>query len=906
MGRYTKYHSNYVLRKEHQNVKNGKIYERDWTTVTSLNILRFGSGRKPWYNDGTFVFTTSNIPTYHKRHKLSSSVEEYTWDDCKNSDDTVNTVKPKYNSTDLRDYAYYGSCVELVRSTVEDIIKNFPGRIKNTGETLKVSYGKSNEGESESDGGYSYEITGYHILENQFNIDLHHQSITLDDGANSMRYFCKSYDSYVAEINKDNETRTYNICGFSVDTVDTSQCPKDFEYKQIATIKLTYCDEDGNTVTDNDFPTEVYGYQVNGGVTYMVKDDIDISFTIRPNDSVIEDYFSELDGFSSQLLRQDSKPYYKNVFLTPVSGTDLRWKYVNRFYTWPSNGYCINITSNAYSEFLSGLIEIATAFDDMWSDNIYRSMTHEAIKNYDWTYTRYYSENEANIEGTDRVKQILRVMGRVFDDVKFYIDSIKLSNVITYDSIGNKSDALVSDELGLSGFEVSSTMYEPNSDTRLTSDVVDGNGVNWYPTTQYEDVYADVADIEFMRRMYLSSKRVMQTKGTWNGIEMVLGMFGLGLGTDYSMSETLKYTTPKSYTEDSLEYGGSSGVYLGDWIETVNSGKESTILYDDDQYSGLPLKSVVLGSDGVYLVPYFSNGTIYDGNVYFQSKGGWGKVNDGDYNETLSYLKIVGTIGDMLALNSMSLEDDDIYYVSNIDDYTDYYEQFNSDGKSVSYVSHFFRLKNKTACDKFSSWVNIPCKYSDDSEMERLTEDEFNKSKVVDSDWDKYCEMFDKALYLDSILSTNVGNNPHVGYGKYDDGQEFYDYVEQPLKHIIDNNDSKEDTSKLENKFRFELTDEDGGENNRALKIKRLYRSEKEENGVKLYRNEGSNAEEQILEIDRWYVNTKHLNITFNAKTEDSDAMALYQKYVLKIIMPYLLQVIPSTTMLSVNFAESK
>lgn len=58
--------------------------------------------------------------------------------------------------------------------------------------------------------------------------------------------------------------------------------------------------------------------------------------------------------------------------------------------------------------------------DDYYCDNIYRSMTHEAIKNFDWTYTREYNEGDEQeyvVAGT-KVANLLRIWGRILDDIK--------------------------------------------------------------------------------------------------------------------------------------------------------------------------------------------------------------------------------------------------------------------------------------------------------------------------------------------------------------------------------------------------------------------------------------------------------------------------------------------------------
>ncbi|MDE5889353.1 MAG: TIP41 family protein, partial [Bacilli bacterium] len=64
----------------------------------------------------------------------------------------------------------------------------------------------------------------------------------------------------------------------------------------------------------------------------------------------------------------------------------------------------------------------------LYSNNLYNRMTHEAIKNFDWTYSRDYvsGEEQDNIEGGLRMQQILYFIGRVFDDIKNKIETIKI------------------------------------------------------------------------------------------------------------------------------------------------------------------------------------------------------------------------------------------------------------------------------------------------------------------------------------------------------------------------------------------------------------------------------------------------------------------------------------------------
>ena len=145
----------------------------------------------------------------------------------------------------------------------------------------------------------------------------------------------------------------------------------------------------------------------------------------------------------------------------------------------------------------------------------------------------------------------------------------------------------------------------------------------------------------------------------------------------------------------------------------------------------------------------------------------------------------------MLNVVPNDVHDGDIFYVSNISDLIDYTETL-GEGRSLESASHFFVLNDEFNPEKFDSWKNV------------------NMSDVNNEDTKK-------AKYLDSIIPYNLGNNPHVGYGFYDMGKEYFDYMRQPFKYSVDNDgfETIEDMQDAE-RIRFCIkkeTDENKGRN---------------------------------------------------------------------------------------------
>ena len=109
--------------------------------------------------------------------------------------------------------------------------------------------------------------------------------------------------------------------------------------------------------------------------------------------------------------------------------------YEEKSYIWPTvgnDGFTPDMTTGAFQGYLESLISLASFHDEYDSDNIWRMMTHESIKNMDWTYT---NKNNEEIEGdieNNGISSMIRIYGRQFDDIKLYADSIKNMINISY------------------------------------------------------------------------------------------------------------------------------------------------------------------------------------------------------------------------------------------------------------------------------------------------------------------------------------------------------------------------------------------------------------------------------------------------------------------------------------------
>ena len=179
------------------------------------------------------------------------------------------------------------------------------------------------------------------------------------------------------------------------------------------------------------------------------------NYRIRPNQKIINDYYNSLDTFE-RLLLDDGNSF--TSYFEVINENDFGYLTKIEKFVFPTTYGGYNLGSNGinFTKYLEGLIKIGEFYDDRFSDNLWRSMTHESIKNFDWTYTRHYTpgEEEPYVEGGEKIQKIIRLYGREFDEIKSYIDNISNTNTITYNNVNNLPDYFFTDKLEDDGWDV--------------------------------------------------------------------------------------------------------------------------------------------------------------------------------------------------------------------------------------------------------------------------------------------------------------------------------------------------------------------------------------------------------------------------------------------------------------------
>ena len=775
---FIKSHSNYVLKSKHQNVNDGTIYERDITTIGGVN--QFSKGMTPIYRSNNFIISvrndtgSTNVYNNSKWEKSTSASTIWTLENVSgmtsNNDDS-NDVKIvlKQDYYDFCDFAYYGSLSELFRASVTDILDRFPGELYCTSNNIYYTTYETINQETIED---SVVLGGENLynLDNPFGIDIYSLSKHGED-ANPLKFFAdEGYKNYQI-IKKDGsliDIKTWDVEEKSDKTCKGGKICKVVLNKKALNEKI-----------------DIFVYIGDDDKIFYMCDTSLKGMHIRPKEEFISEFYNKCDNFQKLIMNRKSTPLYKAVF-SVLKENEYGFYRDFETFVFPTTFGGYNIIANDYgfSDYTKRLADIGEFYDNRVSDNIYRSMTHEAIKNFDWTYTKEYTQGdeEEYVFGGQKIQKALRVIGREFDEIKSYIDNIKNIRKLSYDERSNMPDYFLKYSLDSDGWDIKlpypyegkfdddknewaftissqDKIVKPYSSSLIEDDMnkygffmykgdiddeannldipnmysgtdyhfasaVDksGNtsGSTWYRcttrnrikpyTSDKEYSYHDMSN-EFLRRLRLNSKYIWRHKGTVEGIEMILGMFGLkskrfcdlsnkGFDADYEISEYSWSTEPIEDKWDCLH-----NMYYFDW---VNSTKNIVYDYrgtseytnasassDYVSYQGLPVGYKDVGTEEPkrrFLYPNFNKDEKYDGDPYFQMKGGWqNKVyEDGNkkyyfqfnedftniiksdtkpiYKETVKSIKSVNTLSDLLSISIGDTFDGDICFVSSIYD----------------------------------------------------------------------------------------------------------------------------------------------------------------------------------------------------------------------------------------------
>jgi hypothetical protein len=770
---YIKTKANYTLVKKHMTTYSGDIFEQDHLTISAPYDGVYDDS-VTMFSDSNFKFRIRGKENAKKKHFNGNWLESdngstyWTEADCNQVNTSETSIKLKPNYTSLKDFAYFGSASQLVKATITDIIMHYPGGIYYLGDS------------------YPIDVNGdtYYLVANDFDIDIMSMGCVFDEEENPMRVLSASLDKY------------------NFKTTDKKLTELTFEYIN------GLCNGEilgKSTIVSDGGAVVLYVYLDKNGEKKILTDDPGAfgNPIIVPTKEVFDEMYDSLDDFSKVLLDYTTNPLFVAKFDTPHFNRDGRY-WVLEKYIFPSitssdgKFFSPRTSGPAFSGYFAKLMALAESLDEFDSNNLIRMLTHESILNLDWSVLNTkYADDEDNSVDNSRIKAMLEIYARQFDDIKRYADNVKNTTKISYNESSNVPDYFLSDKANNDGWDLPN--MAPIEDTSIYTNVL-------YPQSMSVGYNSSDYNIEFERRLILNSRFIKSLRGTRYGVETLLGLLGLKNGA--------------KETDQSINTGLTAGYYeLHEHIAVattfpslidINLAIENSDDYDEtySQYFDYPIAIVNRGEtpSANFVVPWYDRKNSYTNYMYFQMNGGWGhvpskKINleistassitetaiTSIYDETIQYLKYATTIDELTGYTQSNIRRNMVCYVENIEGI---YGGYNADEEDKAIIeetsgecfSHYFILKN-TALSPFIGFVTPDesgGKYNCYG-WRNVFRHEFDGTSAITCDGT--C-----VLYLESIQSDNSGNNMHAGFGEYDDGLEYLEYFNQIFKNKLENN----------------------------------------------------------------------------------------------------------------------
>ena len=233
------------------------------------------------------------------------------------------------------------------------------------------------------------------------------------------------------------------------------------------------------------------------------------NFLVRPNDSIVEEFYLGLDDIESILLDRQSVPKYTAKFKVPktsLDGSETGLTTVE--ITWPTyaDNWNLRISGAPYNQYITRLSDIGEEIDNYKSNLLVRFLSSASIHEFD-------TEDQ-------RGSAIFQLYGQSFDSVKKFIDNIAHMRNVSYDAINNIPDVLLKNLSSTLGMESVRLFDEKTLDESLysRSDQQFG-GLN----LGYNQIDAES---EFYRRLLINLSHIYKSKGTRKAIEFFLRFIG--------------------------------------------------------------------------------------------------------------------------------------------------------------------------------------------------------------------------------------------------------------------------------------------------------------------------------------------------------------------------------------------
>lgn len=603
-------------------------------------------GGRPTFTSGNFVVTT-NLDRKPSKIFNTKKFSNFTClDDLDNKNTIIgviieNSRKVKLNldKSNLCNYAYFGSLMEFIRISLEDIIIKWPASIKvMSSDPIEVG------------------VTGYTINNNTY--DFIENKSTFSIPTNLLRNtYGINYLTNGTIINTFNETNDLRNLAISYDDYVIN-----IDGKEFPIIEFT----GSTTELNDDLNFVVIGDILSSGSTSIS------DIHIKPNKFKVEEFFLNLPDFESNLLNRFTTPKYTSTYDYFIEGDTGAIIKSNKTLTWTTtDGYNIDFDTPEYINFVTELLELAESNDLTKTDLMVRHLTAESISDFDT-----FPNCDGNIEETagQKMNKSLKIYGREFDEVKRFVDGIAFANTVTYDKKNNTPDIYLKNLGRVMGWELVSSVLEND----LLNMFLNPSDTKYSGHTR--GLTSVEAEIELWRRIILNTPWLWKSKGTRKSVEFLFDFIGTPNGLVAFNEYIYKVKKPlnmdlfndllfKTYGDTSLDglnidsdgyprfLANTPDMYFqkaGLWYrETSGSGSTMDTLVGNNPHVG-PYDGGQAWIDQLNcLIPDFSATTVYNELVTTGSTNIFSNYNNGSVDKTTGSTVWVKAIN----LDNVSLDD---------------------------------------------------------------------------------------------------------------------------------------------------------------------------------------------------------------------------------------------------------
>ena len=561
------------------------------------NQITDGSSQMTMGNFSINQEYTRSLATPQKLEGFSHPItlESLDFDDLKTAEAFTKNNFQVYINTDssnIAELVLYGSLKKRLSVSTQNIINFFPAALFADGVNSLNASGNTtayninyNIGTDQTTFNISVDhISNPFVIEFTTNGELLNSPISKEQILNNLEMFgygsdtlIKVADGTISKLrNLTTEYKNYVLTmGSEINAIEYKLV--DFKPQTTTTGFLTFTVE-GNPFINNTSTTD--------------------KFFIKPNSIESNNVFKNFDYVDRFLMNRDVVPEYTANFKLIKESTAGGTYYSNTLVTWPKqDGINLDITSSAYTNYLTQLADLGTELDTQKTNLVSRFLTSPVLKEFD-TVDR-------------KIEKTLQVYGRSFDDIKTFVDGIAYMTNVTYDSKNNIPNELIKNFARTLGWSTPSTL---NNDTFLNN--ILGTTVPQYSGSSISKTPAEL-DIELYRRILLNTGYLFKSKGTRKSIEFMLGLLGapeaLVEFNEYVVLADAKINLNKYYNAWEHVSGGAYTTKVIKYsvpfssFTYVTGTTENPFIHED----------YPLDSDGYPKVPRVTN------NFFFQRGAGW-------------------------------------------------------------------------------------------------------------------------------------------------------------------------------------------------------------------------------------------------------------------------------------------